>query len=437
MNLRWLLLVLLLPLPAVADGPRDERYWGQWRGPLDTGVAPMADPPLEWSETRNIKWKTPLPGQGHSSPIVWADRIYLTTAIPHGDEMDPPAGVRPGAHNNILKVRQTEFVVLAVDRANGKIVWQKTVRDRVPHESRHDTGSYASASPITDGERIYAFFGSNGLFALDLEGKVLWEKDLGDMHTKHGHGEGASPALYGDTLVVNWDHEGPSFVVALDKRTGEERWRQERDEPTSWSSPHVVIHEGKPQVVISATNRIRSYDLATGMLIWECGGLSQNVVAGPVSEDGIVICGSSYEKQAILGITLEGAQGDLTGGKNVAWIKRRDTPYVPSLLLYDGNVYFHRHYQGVLTCLNAKTGETVYARARLTGIDNVYASPVTAKGRIYISSLSGETVVFSAGANPTALAQNTLDDSFSASAALAGKELVLRGDQSLYCIAEP
>lgn len=435
MKVALLVPAVLLPFAALADGPRDERYWAQWRGPLDTGVATRADPPVEWSESENVKWKTALPGAGHSSPVVWDDRLFLTTAIPHGEEVDPPAGLRPGAHDNILKVRAMKFVVLAVSRADGKILWQTTVRDAVPHEGHHDTGSFASASPITDGERVYAFFGSNGLYCLGFDGKVVWEKDLGDMHSKHGHGEGSSPALFGDTLVVNWDHEGPSFIVALDKRTGKERWRKERDEPTSWSSPHVVVHDGKPQVVVSATNRIRSYDLASGELLWECGGLSNNVVAGPVSQDGIVVCGSSYEKQVILGIKLDGAQGDLTGTKQVAWIKRRDTPYVPSLLLHDGLVYFLRHYQGVLTCLDAKTGEEVYARARLAGIDNIYSSPVAAQGRIYITTLGGSTLVFRAGPNPEALALNQLDDSFSASAALAGKELFLRGRQSLYCIA--
>jgi outer membrane protein assembly factor BamB len=428
--------ILFLPFVVFADGPRDERHWAQWRGPLDTGVATTADPPVEWSETKNIKWKVRTVGHGTSSPIVWDDRIFLTTSIPHGEENDPTAGVRPGAHDNTSKVQQTKFLVLAVNREDGKVLWQTTVRDQAPHESRHETGSYASASPITDGERIYAFFGSNGLYCLDWNGEVLWEKDLGEMHSKHGHGEGSSPTLFTDTLVVNWDHEGPSFVAAFDKRTGKELWRKDRDEPTSWSSPHVVVHDGKPQVVISAANRIRSYDLGTGELIWECGGLSHNVVAGPVSEDGFVICGSSYEKQAILGIDLDGAKGDITGTDQVAWIKRHDTPYVPSLLLYQDHIYYLRHYQGVLTCLKVKTGEEVYARARLPGIGNVYASPVAANGRIYLTSLEGNTLVFSAGANPDVISINRLDDSFSASAALVGKELFLRGDEFLYCIAE-
>jgi outer membrane protein assembly factor BamB len=431
----WLL-ILFLPTAAWTEGPRDERFWAQWRGPLDTGAATTADPVVEWSETKNIKWKIPLFGHGTSSPVVWDDRIFITTAVPHGEEIDPEVGVRPGAHDNTFKVQKTEFIVFAITRKDGEILWQSTVIEQAPHESRHETGSYASASPITDGERIYAFFGSNGLYCLDWDGKVLWEKDLGDMHTKHGHGEGSSPTLYGETLVVNWDHEGPSFVVALDKHTGKELWRNDRDEPTSWSSPHVVLHHANPQVVISAANRIRSYDLGTGKLIWECGGLSHNVVAGPVSEEGFVVCGSSYEKQAILGISLEGAKGDITSSAKVAWIKRHDTPYVPSLLLYQHHVYYLRHYQGVMTCLKVNTGEEVYTRARLPGIGSVYSSPVAANGRIYITSLEGNTLVFTAGAEPEVLSVNSLNDSFSSSAALVGKELFLRGDRFLYCIAK-
>ncbi len=424
-----------LPTMCLAE-PADADYWAQWRGPLGNGVAPDADPPVRWSEDENVRWKVALPGKGHSSPVVWGDRVFLTTAIPHGEEREPPVGRRPGGHDNTLKVRTNAFAVLAFNRRDGQIVWQTPVRDQVPHEGRHNTGSFASASTITDGKRVYAFFGSHGLYCLDWEGNILWERDLGDMHSKHGHGEGSSPALFGDTLVVNWDHEGPSFVVAFNKLTGEERWRKDRDEPTSWSTPHVFVHEGKPQVAISAANRVRSYDLANGSLIWECGGLSHNVVAGPVSSDGFLVAGSSYEKQAILGIRLDGTIGDITGTKQVAWIRRYDTPYVPSLLLYEDNVYFLRHYQGVLTCLNAKTGEEVYSRARLPGIGNVYSSPVAAKGRVYITSLNGVTVVLTAGADPTVLSQNSLDDSFSASAALVGKELFLRGDKSLYCITE-
>jgi len=410
------------------------RYWAQWRGPLGTGVAPHADPPVEWSEHKNIRWKTPLSGRGHSSPVIWADRVFLTTAVPSGDAVRPGAGYRPGEHGNLSAVRRHEFIVLAVSRRDGKVLWRTVVREGIPHEGGHYTGTFGSASPIADGEHVFAFFGSNGLYCLDMDGHVKWKTDLGDMHSKHGHGEGSSPALYGETIVVNWDHEGQSFLIALDKRTGKERWKVNRDEVTSWSTPIFVEHKGTVQVVVSATNRVRGYDLATGDVIWECGGLSRNVVASPVSADGMVYAGSSYGKQAMLAIRLENAKGDITDTDRVAWAIDRYTPYVPSPLLYKGRLYFLRHYQGLLSCLEARSGEVLYGPARLEGIRNVYASPVAAAGRIYITSRGGVTLVLNHGDEGEVLAQNLLDDSFSASAALVGDEIYLRGEQHLYCI---
>jgi outer membrane protein assembly factor BamB len=230
-----MLAAVLLALCTLTDpnrGGEATDNWAQWRGPLGTGVAPDARPPLEWSETKNVRWKTALPGKGHSSPVVWGDRIFLTTAIPSGDPTKPRF-VRPGAHDNADTTRAHEFVVLCVDRTTGKILWQKTVNKAVPHEGGHLTASFASASPVTDGRHVFASFGSHGLYCLDAAGTLVWEKDLGEMHSKHGHGEGSSPALHGDTLVVNWDHEGESFLVALDKGTGTERWRVPRPEDTS------------------------------------------------------------------------------------------------------------------------------------------------------------------------------------------------------------
>ena len=413
-----------------------DRYWPQWRGPLGTGVAPHANPPVEWSERKNIRWRIPLAGKGHSTPVVWGDRVFVTSAIPVGDAKPPSAGHRPGTHDNVTAVRRQEFIVLAISRRDGRIIWEKAVRESPPHEGGHNTASYASASPVTDGERVYAFFGSQGLYCLDWDGNLLWDKDFGDMRTLHGHGEGSSPALYGDTLIVNWDHQGPSFVVALDKRTGERRWKRDRDEVSSWSTPIVVERQGRPQVIISATKRIRSYDLGTGDVIWQCGGLSTNVVASPVSADGMVYSGSSYEKRAMLAIRLDGAKGDLTGSGQVAWSLDRLTPYVPSPLLYDDKLYFVRHYQGVLSCLNAKAGTAYYGPVRLPGIHNLYASPVGAAGRIYLTSLDGVTLVLEHGTRPEVMATNRLDDVFSASAALVDGELFLRGENYLYCVAE-
>jgi outer membrane protein assembly factor BamB len=423
---------------AAADRVGDAQdNWPQWRGPLGTGVAPNARPPLEWDDTKNIRWKKELPGKGHSTPIVWGDRIFLTTAIPYGEPVPPRLPARPGAHDNLSLTRHHEFAVLAVNRRDGAILWQRTVHKGLPHEAGHVTASLASASPVTDGERVYAFFGSYGLYCLDADGKLLWQKSLGQMHSKHGHGEGSSPALYGETLIVNWDHEEQSFVVALDKRTGNERWRVSRPEDTSWATPIVVEHAGKAQVVVPGTNRVRGYDLADGTVLWECGGLSSNIVASPVTANGFVYAGSSYDTRNLLAIRLDGAKGDITGTKQVVWSRTRGAPYVPSPVLYGDSLYTLQHYQGVISRIDVLTGKDDGGPFRLGAISDVYASPVGAAGRIYVTSREGVTQVMSHGEKvPRILAVNRLDDSFSASAAIAGREMFLRGERFLYCIAE-
>ncbi len=429
----------ILARPVAADDSSRaaaKHHWPQWRGPLGTGVAPDAHPPLEWSESKNIRWKIALPGSGHSSPIIWGDRIFITTAVPYGEALEPKPDTAPGAHDNAPVTHRRRFVVLAVRRRDGKVVWQRELRSELPHEGRHYTGTFASNSPVTDGEHLVAFFGSRGLYALDLDGEIQWKTDLGNMQSKHAHGEGSSPALHGGTLIINWDHEGQSFVAAFDKRTGKPRWKVARKEVTSWSTPLVVDPRGKPQVVISGTGRVRGYDLATGDVIWECGGLSRNIVASPVAAGGMVFAASSYDRQAMLAIRLDGAKGDITGTDRVVWRRVRGTPYVPSPLLYGDSLYFLRHYQGILSRVNARTGEEQPGPLRLYGIRNVYASPVGCSGRVYITDLDGVTLVMSHDDNPRPLAQNRLDDSFSASAAIVEGELYLRGRQHLYCIAE-
>jgi outer membrane protein assembly factor BamB len=434
-------LVMTFLLVATADAPDQQTaardYWPQWRGPDSTGVAPHAHPPVEWSETKHIRWKAALPGRGHSTPIIWGERLFLTTAIPHGEATRPRLPERPGAHDNLALTHHHEFVVLAVSRRDGKILWQKTVHQELPHEAGHVTGSLASASPVTDGERVFASFGSRGIYCLDTEGKLLWRKHLGLMHTKHGHGEGSSPALYGDTLIINWDQEEKSFLVALDKRTGNQLWRVARDEDTSWATPIVVEHAGRPQVIVPGTHRLRGYDLANGKVLWECAGLSSNIVASPVAANGVVYAGSSYDTRALLAVRLDGAHGDITGSQQVLWTRHRGTPYVPSPLLYGDSLYTLEHCQGVISRLDVKTGENQGGPFRLGPIHNVYSSPVGADGRVYVTSRDGITQVLSHGdPSPRTLAINRLDDTFNASAALAGGEFYLRGERYLYCIAE-
>lgn len=423
--------------PKQSDAAAAARYWPQWRGPLATGFSPHADPPLEWDEQegRNLRWKIPLPGKGHSTPVIWGDRVFVTAAAPVGEALPPRPSTAPGNHDNLPVTHRHSFHLLAISRATGKVLWNKKLHEALPHEQGHYTGSLASHSPVTDGERVMACFGSFGVYCLSVDGKLLWEKQFGQMQSLHGHGEGSTPVLHDGVLVINWDHEGGSFVVALDLRTGAEKWKVDRREITSWASPIVVVHEGRPQVVISGTSRVRGYDLADGRVLWECGGLSANVVATPVSGDGMVYAGSSYDKRALMAIRLQGAKGDITQSDNVVWKRSRGTPYVPSPLLYEDALYFLTHYQGIITRVHGPSGEDSPGAIRLDGIGNVYASPVAASGRVYVTDLDGATLVLSDGPVPRSLALNRLDDSFAASAALVDKEIWLRGAKSLYCLA--
>lgn len=422
--------------PAADAGPDLDRAWPQWRGPFANGVAPHANPPTEWSESKNVRWKLPLSGKGHSSPIVIGDRVVLMMATPVGDAQKPVFDSAPGVHDSVPVTHRHQYSVMAVSRATGAILWQKVVREEWPHEGGHETGSPASNSPVTDGQFIYAFFGSRGLFCLDMEGAVRWEQQLGHMQTLHAHGEGSSPALYQDTLIVNWDHEGESALYAFNKATGQQRWRVTREEKTSWSTPLVVEHEGKPQIVVSATKRVRGYDLATGAVLWECAGLTDNVVSSPVHTRGIVIAGNSYYQQAMVAIRLAGARGDISRTDRVAWRLNRLTPYVSSPLLYGDTLYFLRHNQNVLSRLDPETGQPRGEPLRLDGIrDFIFSSPVGAAGRIYITGRDGNTTVLRHDRGNATLAVNHLDDSFSASAAVSGGELYLRGEKNLYCLA--
>jgi len=404
---------------------------------MANGVSPKARPPIEWSETKNVRWKIELPGKGHASPIVSGERVYVLGAAPVGEALPPVHDSASGVHDSIPVTHRHEYHALAVNRADGRIAWKKVLREEFPHEGGHVTGSPVSNSPVTDGERLYAFFGSRGLYCLDLNGQVLWTRQLGKMQTLHAHGEGSSPVLHGDLLIVNWDHEGTSALYAFDKRTGEERWKVARDEPTSWSTPIIVEQDGRTQVIVSATKRVRGYDVVTGRLIWECAGLTENVVASPVATKDMVIAGNSYYQQNMLGIRLAGAAGDITGTDRVAWTMKRNTPYVSSPMLYDDTLYVIRHNQNVLSRFDPATGKARGDALRLEGIrDFIFASPVGADGRIYVTARDGRTAVVRHDRDNATLALNRLDDSFSASAALAGQELYLRGERYLYCIAE-
>jgi outer membrane protein assembly factor BamB len=366
---------------------------------------------------------------------VWGDRVFVTTAVPVGVSGDaqhaPRGGLSPrGVHR---------FLVMAIDRRTGRILWERTATEQEPHEASHfENGTWASSSPVTDGAHVFAYFESFGLYAYDMNGTLLWEKALGRKRMRNQFGEGSTPALSGNTLVIVWDHlNGESFIVAVDKRNGKELWRVPRKEIDTWATPLVLEVNGHPQVIVPAMNRIRGYDLETGASLWDGHGLTMNPIPSPLYDDGLVYLMSGFQGNAVRAIRVAQARGDIDGTGAIAWSYDRDAPYVPSPILVDGILYFLKTNSGILSALDAKTGAPIYQNRRLDDLPNVFSSPVAAHGRLYFTGREGTTLVMRAGKSFEVLAKNTLDDGFDASPALVDGEIYLRGHAYLYCIADP
>ncbi len=434
--------------------------WPQWRGPLANGLAPHADPPTHWNEDTNVRWKSKIPGDSTATPIIWGDKIFLTTAIETDRDGEPepvpealaeaskapPSSKRGFRNMGEPPKHYFQFVVLCVDRASGKTLWQDVAKEDVPHEGHHPDGSYASASPSTDGKRLYVSFGSRGIYCYDFDGKQLWNRDLGRMWIFNAFGEGTSPVVRGDSVIVNWDHQGGSFLICLDAATGDTRWKVDRDENTTWATPLIVDVGGRTQVVINGSTRVRSYDLQTGELIWACGGQGPSAIPTPVTDGQRIFAMTGFITNSLYAIPLESSGDITTDEEKIAWKTRKvGTPYVPSPLIDGELLYFTAGNKGILSCYNAATGEPIVEKQRLQGISNIYSSPVGAAGRIYFTSREGTTVVFESGKFETVgdksevkiIATNQLDDRIDASAAIVGHEIFLRGREHLYCIGAP
>jgi outer membrane protein assembly factor BamB len=440
--------LLLATIPA-GTAPGDT-YWPYWRGPAADGMA-VGDAPVTWSATENVRWKTDIPGLGNSSPIVWGDFVFLTTAIKTGAAAPTPAppaaavtppgppgggrGMGPGGGGGPQV--EHRFDVLCLDRKTGKIVWQRTAKTAVPHEGGHNTyGSFASNSPVTDGKFVYAFFGSRGMFCYDFKGTLVWQKDFGvQMRMKMAFGEGMAPVLSGDRLVLVFDHEGDSFMVVLDKATGKEIWRASRDEKTNWAAPLVVTFKGRTEVIVAGTAKVRSYDLETGKPIWECAGLGANTIPQPVRQDDMVFVMTGYRDPMLMAIRL-GREGDLTGTDAVVWSQTKGTSYTPSPVIFENKLYVLTD-TGMVSCFNARTGEPYYHQVRLPKSYSFKSSPVGANGRLYLASENDDVVVLKMGEKFEVLATNTIPDQvFIATPAITGGEIFLRSKTTLFCIGK-
>jgi len=429
------MLLLSAVLPLVPSLHAGDEGWPSWRGPRGNGVAASdARPPLTWSETENVRWKVELPGLGNSSPVVRGERIYLTAAIDTSELAEGgAAAAQPGPPQADAPHR---FVVLALERASGAVAWQTTVLEARPRVKGHVTSSHASASITCSGDRLVAFFGSQGLYVLDLAGKVLWSVDLGDMETLADFGEGSTPAVHESTVVVQWDHEKGSFVAAFDLATGKERWRQARDTDSSWGSPTVAVVEGQPQVILTGSGTTRAHDLATGKELWSAPGMSKNPVNTAVVADGLAVVMNAYQGDVIQAIDLASAHGTVDDEHGLVWSGRRGASYVPTPVLHDGRLYCLRESGGMLSCFDAATGEELYSGARLEGARTVHASPIVAAGRLYVTGREGTTTVVREGEAFEVLATNRLDDEFDATPAFVGPAIYLRGRSHLYCLEE-
>ncbi|MBX9583965.1 MAG: PQQ-like beta-propeller repeat protein, partial [Gemmataceae bacterium] len=376
---------------------------------------------------------------GSATPVVWGDQVFVLTAVKtdrvaRPDERpkaDPAFETKTDPPTHFYR-----FEVLSFDRATGKVRWRRVAAEAVPHEGHHATHSYAAGSPATDGKRLYASFGSFGVYAFTLDGEPVWSRDLGRLRTRLGWGEAVTPVVHGGSLVLNRDQEADSKLVVLDAATGMTRWEAARDEKSSWNTPLVVEHGGVTQVVVNGTNRARAYDLADGKVLWEVGGMTVNAIPSAVAGGGVAYVMSGYRGAAAVAVPLA-ARGDLSDPKAVAWRYGKGTPYVPSPLLLDGRLYFTQANSQVLTVLDAKTGRPLLADERLPGVKDFYASPVAAGGRIYLVDRTGTTLVLKPGDQPEVVATNRLDDPVDASPAVAGRQLFLRGQKYLYCIEEP
>ena len=412
--------------------------WPQFRGPGSSGVSDGVGLPDTWSDTANVVWKTSIPGRGWSSPIVWGDRVFLTSAIQEEGKPEPvKKGLYMGGDRPEPKKKQ-RWVVFCLELTSGKILWQKTAAESAPKHGHHIKNSFASETPVTDGQRVYAYFGSQGLFCFDFDGNKLWSRSWGDFATRANWGTASSPVLHGDRIYIVNDNEEASFLAAIDKITGREIWKIPRDEKSNWATPLVWQNEKRTEIVTAGSKLVRSYDL-DGKLLWQLGGLSAITIPTPLAGQGLVYVASGFvldRKRPLLAIR-PGAQGDISlksdelKNGSIAWCQKQAGPYNPSPILYGDYVYVLYDF-GFLACYDARTGKEMYGRTRIHPKARSFtSSPWAYEGTIFCLSEDGDTFVVEAGPKFKLLRVNSLGELCMASPAIAGKSLIVRTESGL------
>jgi outer membrane protein assembly factor BamB len=423
--------------------------WPQWRGPSSSGISASSDLPVRWSVDENIKWKASLGGLGVSSPIVWEDRIFVTSQkgrVPlkggmypqlARDDQDlarkenPIGGQSPKTGGEAGEVY---LIVEAFQRSDGKRLWEYSTQATGEFPELHEKHNLATPTPATDGKLVYAWFGTGQVTALDMNGQVAWTRHIGKEYapftTNWGHG--SSLMLYKDLLYLLCDHSGDSFLLALDKSTGKERWKADRGKgKISHATPLAIDTPKGEQLIINSSERIDAYDPSTGAPLWHAGSRRQTPVPSPVFHNGLIYLSRGYRNSDFLAIR-PGEQGDVTADSNILWRSSGGASYVPSILYYEGLLYVTNEV-GIMTCADAADGKTVW-RQRLGGI--FFASPVAGDGKVYMVGETGETFVLKAGREPVILSQNNLNERIIASPAVSNGHLFLRSDGTLFCIGK-
>jgi outer membrane protein assembly factor BamB len=433
--MRFLPLALVALVPCTAPAGDN---WPQWRGPTADGVAAAsADPPLTWDgpSGKNVKWKKPLPGKGSSTPIVWGNRVFVMSAEKTDRQAKPDELPKKDAALETRTDPPTifyKFWVACYDLDTGYELWKKLAAERVPHEGHHPSHSYCAGSPTTDGERLYCSFGSFGTYCYDLAGNLVWKKDLGLIHSRLAWGEAVTPVVHKGRLVLNWDNEVNSILYCLDAKTGDVVWTTDRAERTTWNTPLVTEFDGTTQVVVNGEKRVYGYDLATGKPVWSCPGTSVNPIPSPFRLGDDVICTGGYKGSVLMAVPLS-SKGESAAPR---WKYSKGTPYVPSPTPVGALLYFTELNGNLLTILDAKSGRAIVDKERLHGVNEFYASPVYAGGRVYLTDRTGVTLVLKPGPELKVLATNRLNDPIDASPVAVGKKLLLRGEKYLYCLEQ-
>jgi outer membrane protein assembly factor BamB len=422
-----------------------ENNWPQFRGADSRGVSDNEGLPVKWSATENVAWKTDLPGRGWSSPIVWGDRVFVTSVVNSGTTEEPKKGLYFGGDRPELPDSVHQWIVYCLELKSGKILWQKQVHEGKPQTAIHLKSSYASETPITDGERVYAYFGNIGVFCFDFEGELIWDKRLEPHKTRNGWGTAASPVLHEDRLYLVNDNDEDSFLLALDSETGNEVWRTQRDEKSNWATPFIWKNAHQVEIVTPGTGQLRSYSLA-GELLWHFKGMSSITIAMPFEHNGLLYVSSGYvgdRKSRPIYAIKPGATGDIslaedeTSNDSIAWCRKMAGPYNPSTLIYEDRLYVLYDF-GFIACFNPTNGEPVFEKQRVPQGRAFTTSPWGYDGKVFCLNEDGVTYVMKSGDELDILHKNTLadDDMAMATPAIVGNRLLIRTSARIYCIQD-